>query len=360
MRAAVDSKLLMATAELRPGQGEDADHRRFPRIDYIELSRFLDIEIIDYDIYKKLPGRWFKLPETRLRSDLYMAFRGLIKSRKSTLVIAMSERVGIPYGGLHRFIPGRSPFVMMLTCWSPRQEWAFSKLKLVDSADLIIVMCQSLKDKLIQLGADPNRVKVIHYGIDHCFFIPIPDMQAQHGSILSIGESRTRDYGLLIDAVKDMPVDLKVAASGTWYSREKNPGVFDSLPSNVSLLRHIPSNELRTLYARSQFVVLPVIPSVASFGATSYLEASSMARPVIATRSPGLEDYLIDGVTGIFVEPGDVEGMRSAIRYFIDYPEEAERMGKRARLRVEQCLNIDRYARELAAQFSAFPLAEMV
>jgi glycosyltransferase involved in cell wall biosynthesis len=238
---------------------------------------------------------------------------------------------------------------MSITSWSRRQEIAFTKLDLLNTADVIVLHCHSLKRHLIELGAAPERVMVVPYGVDHHFFSPRPDVERRPGFVISIGESRTRDYPMLFKAVEGLPADFLVAASGSWYAREKNPADFAVVPPNVTVSRHIPSVKLRALYAQAQFVVLPVRPSVASFGATATLEAASMGLPVIATRSPGLTDYVIDGVTGILVDPGDVAGMRKAIEYFLAHPEEARRMGRNARRRVEECLNIDRYSRELAA-----------
>jgi glycosyltransferase involved in cell wall biosynthesis len=74
-----------------------------------------------------------------------------------------------------------------------------------------------------------------------------------------------------------------------------------------------------------------------------------MGIPVIANRSPGLMDYVIDGKTGILVEPGDKEALRNAIEFLITHPEEAQRMGRNARLTVERGLNMDCYVQRLAA-----------
>ena len=43
----------------------------------------------------------------------------------------------------------------------------------------------------------------------------------------------------------------------------------------------------------------------------------SMGRAVIATRSPGLLDYVVDGETGILVDFGDVHAWREAIQYLL-------------------------------------------
>jgi glycosyltransferase involved in cell wall biosynthesis len=341
--------LVLATAAIPREQAQDAEHVRFPRVDYLELKRLVDVDILDYEVYDSVSGNWFRKLDTLLRSDLYLTFKGLLRSRRSSLVLAMSERVGIPYSGWRRVFPSRKPFLMMITSWSRRQEIAFAKLGLLNAADAIVLHSHSLRNHLIELGANPARVIVVPYGIDHQFFSPRPHSEARPGFVISIGESRTRDYPTLFRAVEGLPADVLVAASGSWYAREKNPADFAATPPNVTISRHIPAVGLRNLYAQAQFVVLPVRPSVASFGATATLEASAMGLPVIATRSPGLADYVVDGVTGILVEPGDTAGLRNAVIYLLANPEEARRMGRNARCRVEACFNIDRYSRELAA-----------
>lgn len=73
-----------------------------------------------------------------------------------------------------------------------------------------------------------------------------------------------------------------------------------------------------------------------------------MGRAVIAFRSRGILDYIIDGETGILVDPGDVLAMRQAIEYLLAHPEEAERLGQNARQRVEEELNLEAYVCKIA------------
>ena len=73
-----------------------------------------------------------------------------------------------------------------------------------------------------------------------------------------------------------------------------------------------------------------------------------MGRAVIATRSRGILDYVIDDETGILVDPGDVTAMREAIQYLLAHPEKARRLGQNARQRVEEELNLDVYVERVA------------
>lgn len=341
--------LSVATAGVFAEQLTDVDHLRFPRVDYIELQRLLDIETIDYSAYdKSYTGKIFRRLETQLRSDIYMATVSWWKSRNHPLVFAWSERAGIPLAMYKRFIPSKDRFVTMFQCWSERQELAITKLNLFSTMDEIIVHCTSMKENLVRLGAPEERVKIIHYSIDQTFFSPLVDVKQKENMIMSIGEPRSRHYPLLFQAVNGLPVTLTVAGFGHWYAREKNSSLKGPIPDNISITKHLSQVELRNLYASSQFVVLPIRDMVYSAGATTALEAGSMARAVIAFRSQGIVDYIMDGETGILVESGNISAMRDAIQFLLTNPKEAKRLGENARKRIVDELNLETYVGKIA------------
>src|SRR5260370_13810237 len=67
---------------------------------------------------------------------------------------------------------------------------------------------------------------------------------------------------------------------------------------------------------------------------TVAMEAMVVGKPVIATRSGGLSDIVVDGETGFLVPPGDHQALREATRCLLDDPAQRERMGKMAKQRV--------------------------
>jgi glycosyltransferase involved in cell wall biosynthesis len=348
--------LVLATAGLKAGQmnGQYSPRKRepangrYPRVDYLELQRFVDVDVFNYNLYEQTRlGALFRSLETQVRSDLYLTALGLWARRHYDLVFAMSERAGIPFAALN-LSPARRPLITTFKCWSERQEKVIGKLKLLPKMDRIIVHCRSMKEHLVRLGASPDRIHILHYGVDHCFFAPPPGDEQVPETIMSIGEIRSRDYATFFEAVAGLPVKVKVAASGSWYAREKERSLQTAVPENVSVTGRLPITDVRTLYGRSQFAVLPVHDVIYSAGLTGVLEAGSMARAVIATRSRGIADFVIDGETGILVEPGDVAAMRQAIAYLLAHPHEACRMGRNARQRIEEEQNLELYVEALA------------
>lgn len=341
--------LALATAGLKPDQLADTEHLHYPRVDYIELQRFIDVDVIDYTAYDRARlGKALRRLETYLRSDLYLTTLGLMMQCRYRLVFAMSERVGIPLAGLRRAFPFLRPSVSMFTCWSSRQENAIMTLNLFPAMGDIVVKCQSLKDHFLSLGAPAERVHVIPFGLDHRFFSPLPDTEQQTSFIMSLGEIRTRDYATLFQAVDGMEVQVLVAASGSWYARERDTELRAAVPGNVTVAGGFSRAELRKLYSRSQFVVLPLYDAPFSAGATAILEAMCMGRAVITTRSRGVLDYVVDGETGILVNPGDATEMREAIQGLLARPREASRLGQNARQWIEDELNLEVYVERIA------------
>jgi len=341
--------LSVATAALHPDQLLDTQHLRYPRVDYVELQRHLDAVTLDYMVYdQRRLGKLFRWLETQLRSDVFLAALSWWKSNGHFTVFTWSERAGIPFSAYQRFFPSGSRFVTMFQCWSPRQEFVIKSLNLFRWMDTIIVHCKSMQENLIRLGAPAERVKIINYSIDQNFFAPLTDVKPVSKTIMSVGEPRSRDYASLFEAVRGLPVTLKVAGFGHWYAREKKSPLPTSIPENVLMLDHLTQRELQKQYASSQFIVIPVCDLVYSAGATASMEAGSMARAVIAFHSKGISDYIVDGETGILVNPGDVQTMREAIQYLVANPGEAKRMGENARQRILEEFRLEMYVGKIA------------
>ncbi|MGD9644486.1 MAG: glycosyltransferase family 4 protein [Pirellulales bacterium] len=86
-------------------------------------------------------------------------------------------------------------------------------------------------------------------------------------------------------------------------------------------------SDVSDLLAASDVVVLP--SNEESFGLV-LVEAAAFARPVIATRTQGPAEIVVDGVTGLLVSPGDAPALAQAMRSLLDDATLRERLGKAA------------------------------
>lgn len=77
------------------------------------------------------------------------------------------------------------------------------------------------------------------------------------------------------------------------------------------------------------------------------LEASACGLPVIATRSGGPAEIIVDGETGLMIPVGDVAACAAAMRALCDDPARAARMGAAGRARVLTTFAPETFARSL-------------
>jgi L-malate glycosyltransferase len=75
------------------------------------------------------------------------------------------------------------------------------------------------------------------------------------------------------------------------------------------------------------------------------LEAMCAARPVVATRVGGIPEVMVDGETGLVIEPRMPEMLASALQRILDNPLAGHVMGLRGRQRVEAVYSLDKMCR---------------
>jgi glycosyltransferase involved in cell wall biosynthesis len=80
-------------------------------------------------------------------------------------------------------------------------------------------------------------------------------------------------------------------------------------------------------------------PSHAEAFGACLIEAMAMERPVVSTNCDGVLDIVVDGETGLYVNPGNARELAEAIDRLIKNPVLRERMGKAGRTRVEKLFN---------------------
>lgn len=328
--------LIVATSAKPIGIEQEIQTGRRPRLDYLELSACLKADYVDYDpAFWHYPSSLHRLEE-KLRLDVFWArqLARKVRMEKYDSVLSMSERIGIPLAyGLDRKVK----HVVILH--HPISSAKLNMMKLLNIGkrwDALLALSQAEADFLrSNLKVEEERVGVLHSVVDTQFF-RIAGISASGGQddyVFSLGVTN-RDYLTLINALRELPeIPCHISSTSAWVAADKGLDAQRSLPANVLLKDYNHPEVIRDAYAGCRFVVIPLRAETTqwSAGSTSLLQPQAMGKAVIATRIPGLTDYVVDGETGILVEGNNSEAMAEAIRYLWEHPEIAAEMGRRGR-----------------------------
>ena len=318
---------------------------RRPRADYRVIAQALDADVVDTERALHETGFLGALMHRLGGAGLLLAWYCFRHRRRYDVLFTDGEQVGIPLAALTRVF-GRSgrAHVMIVHILSVRKKGALMRaLRLTGQIDRYVVYCTSQAQfARDELGIPADRVVLSTFMVDTEFFAPDRVDVERRRMICSAGLER-RDYPTLMDAVDGLDVEVVIAAASPW-SKQADSSAGHTLPANVEV-RRLSLYELRELYARAAFVVMPLVNVEFQAGITTILEAMAMARPVICTRTPGQTDTIVEGETGLYVPPGDAAALRSAIERLLADPEEAARLGNRARRWAVEHADVEVYAR---------------
>jgi glycosyltransferase involved in cell wall biosynthesis len=203
----------------------------------------------------------------------------------------------------------------LMVCWMA--EWAQHAgaralrgyRRVLAGADLVVFFSTNQAQVFERaLGVEPARLLAVPFGIDHRFFADLP--ACEEGYVLAVGTDRLRDHELLVQAVGDSAIATRI------YAREL---AVANLPANVTWIPEAISHaEYRQALRGARLVAIPTHAPMYPCGQTVLLEAMASSRPVIATDSDAMREYVRDGDTGLLVPRGDAAALRRAIERLLD------------------------------------------
>ena len=233
-----------------------------------------------------------------------------------------------------------------------------------ENADGVIAVSKAMKQDVQQLyGVPPDRVRVIHNGIDPDEFRPrqSPATLRRFGVdpdtpfVLFVGRI-TRQKGILhlVRAIRFIEPGVQVVLCA---GSPDTPSIAEEMTHLVNEVKHkadadvvwipemLPKDDLISLYSHAAVFVCPSVYE--PFGIIN-LEAMACETPVVAAAVGGIPEIVVDGETGLLVsfeaegkdsaEPRDPEGysraLAAAVNELLGDPERRRAMGRSARHRV--------------------------
>ena len=337
-----------------------------PRKDYLELQRALAADLLDLDALEA--RRWTRLVRRLAGAAVAQALLAWAWSARYEAIFVDRESAGLLLAALlaRRRRPPRLVLIGHLI--SGRAKRLFCRLcRPQRGITTLVVHASRQRDLAVRgLGLRAEQLALVPYGVDDRFWHPMPGLPGRR--ICSAG-LEYRDYPTLLDALAGLDLETTIAAASHW-SRHPAFGSEEALPPGVRVAAY-DYPELRDLYARSRFVVVPLLQGENQAGITTILEAMAMGKAVIVSRARGQTDTVYDprqrgsaalpppwaetGPNGIYVPPGDPRALRRAIQHLLDRPEEAEGLGANGRRLVEGVLGLDRFTARMVALIAGEP-----
>lgn len=334
----------LSDEEIRKLEAED----KAPRTSLME--EVLNTQLLDERYLNSITG-FRRVIYQWLPTDLTQLLEAWFIHKQFDAVISYYERVGLPFAYLQKLLRSDTPHILLTTWFSSKQKVWFLKRIHKHITKIITWSSNQYRFAINELHISSERIRLIKRGTDQMFWRPI---KSPTTDIICSAGMEMRDYPTLIQAVKSLDVPCHIAtgkARGQLFETVNKLYAMDDIPSHITIGSK-PPTELRQLYARSRFVVVPLLPTDTDNGLTVILEAMAMGKAVICSKVEGQVDVIQDGVTGIYVPQGDPKALREAISYLWNDPARAEKMGEAARKYIEKYHNAEQFVEAIKQEVS--------
>ncbi|MDP3741428.1 MAG: glycosyltransferase family 4 protein [bacterium] len=199
----------------------------------------------------------------------------------------------------------------------------------IGAADGIRVMSTGQKEKLVSLGVNPERIRVIATPVDVERFANFQPKAAKSEKkiILAVGRPVSVKGFEVLQKAREMVQKKKGSEAAFWIIGNERISWADKVFGNVS------TEEMPEYYYQSYLVALPSYSE--SFGKV-LVEANACGKPVVATATTGAREIVKDGYNGYLVPIGDAEALAEKIIYLLEHEVIAFEMGKNGKKLVRE------------------------
>jgi glycosyltransferase involved in cell wall biosynthesis len=212
--------------------------------------------------------------------------------------LALGRRLGIPVVVTAR---GSDVTQMPDHAWPRRQI-----IRVIRESAALITVSAALRERLIAMGAPPEKVTVLRNGVDLAMFHPVDRAAARaayalHGpTLVSVGGLIPRKrHDLTIAALAKLPAwRLLIAGEGPERPRLEALAAGLGLADRVRFLGSVPHAQLAPLYTAAD---ISVLASEREGWANVLLESMACGTPAVASRIPGNPEVVASLAAGRIV-----------------------------------------------------------
>lgn len=291
-----------------------------------------------------LTGWWTLIVCGRFRPDLLVA---------GHIIMA-------PVALLVRMILG-TPYVLFTYAYEIRRKrWRWLMKLVARHAASVVAISRYTRQAAEDLDVPPARLRILHPGVDLARFAAVEGgregkRRPSGQIILSVGRLNERYKGedtviRALPLIRAKCPTVKYYLVGDGWLREYLQRLARAIgvEADVVFLGAVTDDRLLELYRECDVFVQVSRESRTGGGAEGFgivcLEAGAAGKPVVAGNSGGLPDAVLDGVTGLLVDPNDPGECAEAVVTLLKGRAFAEELGQNGRARALRELTWDHMA----------------
>lgn len=329
------SKVLLATLEFPPDVGGVASY-------YYRLSaQTNELDLMVWKPEEKFSPWWWRGLHAvrriiRLEKPKYILVGHILPL--GTIVWLLSFFNGIPYAvfvhGMDIMVPqayGRKRTLIMRILERAHRIITVSRYT---EQEIKRLLPESEHDKIRLLPPGPSITPAVLSASD----TPLQNVPSPY--ILSVGRLVERKgFDQTIRALADLPpayanIHYVIAGAGAYGPKLQLLSEEMGVSNRVHILSGLSDVKIAQLYEHCLFFMMPSrivnTQDFEGFG-IAVLEANSFGKCAVGGNTAGMTDAILDGKTGLLVDPDDVNEIRDAMVRLISQPDKIQRLGEQAK-----------------------------
>jgi len=217
----------------------------------------------------------------------------------------------------------------------------------------IIAVSQAVRGHLLAQGVPQSRITVIYNGVDLGRYRQAPETDSLRarlgvgagvsliGAVGRLGSEKGHAYLVEATAIlikrEALPVRLLIVGDG------RNRHLLEQTARRCGIAQDVTfAGFQRDVTSYQAALDIFCLPSLKEGLSLSALEAMALGKAVIASRVGGTPEVVVDGETGLLVEPADPEALARALAALLQDPQRAREMGEAGRERVARIFDLER------------------
>jgi len=225
--------------------------------------------------------------------------------------------------------------------WNKGRWYAFTKMqtRVASRMKRVITVSENSRDDIHRDHLVPlENMAIVPVGVDQEQFRPLPHIERVPGRLITTASADVAMKGLayLLEAVAkirtERPCDLVIIGKPKEEGRAMRTLEQFGLTDAVQWVYGVSDERIVELYAEAE---LAVVPSLYEGFSLPAIEAQCSGVPLVATTGGALKEVVgPDGETAFTCPPGDAAALAARIKFAMDNPELATKVGLAGRQRV--------------------------